>query len=309
MLSRLACALLLLGATVAGANDRSDAERLYDEGHALAEAGKPLEACAKFEQSLAKDPRQVGVLMNLALCSERSGKIATALALYQEAFDRASEAGLAGTRDKASSEIARLMANVPQLMIAHAAPPLPGERLVIDDAVIANDRTTLSLDPGRHAVVVTAPGRLPFETTIKLDLGGRTKLVVPVLEAPRATVVVAPSARRPIGKVMMAGGASALAVAVGLAIYAHHDYRGLFGGSTPHCGVHPSVNGEPVCDAFGVAQADHDRRLANGSLITGAVGIAIALAGVALWWPASSDPHVAPMATASGGGLSVVGSF
>jgi tetratricopeptide (TPR) repeat protein len=307
--SFLLCVVLTALAPIAAAGDPPDAERLYNEGRALMDAGKPVEACEKFEQSLAKDPRQVGVIMNLALCNERAGKVATALRLYREALDRATEANLAGVRARASAEIDRLAPEVPVLTLAIDA-PLPGEKLVIDDAVIPSSRTTVSLDPGRHAVVATAPGRLPFETTVTLVRAGREALRIPRLELPRQTVVVAgASSRRPIGKILTAGGAATVLVAGGLALYARHDYDALFAGTTPHCGSFPRVDGQPTCDAAGQSRSERDHKLGTAGLITGAVGLAAALTGVTLWVTAPADTQLSPIVTATGAGVILRGAF
>ena len=308
--SVIALATVAALARVAAADDPSDAERLYREGRALIDAGKPVEACAKFEQSLAKDPRQVGVIMNLALCNERAGKVATALRLYREALDRATEAGLAGVRARASAEIERLTPEVPQLTLVATGAPLPGEKVVIDDAVIAGDRSRLALDPGRHAVVVTAPGHLPFETTITLVRAGREELRIPALEIPRRSVIVSgPSARRPVGKITAVGGAAIVVVAGGLAVYARRDYDALFGGSAPHCGSHPAVGGEPTCDDVGQARSERDHKIGTAALITGAVGLAAALTGVALWLSAPADTRLSPMVTSRVAGVALHGRF
>src|SRR5687768_12791848 len=78
--------------------DKPAAVKLFEEGRAELQAGRPDAACKKFEQSIRKDPRAVGTLLNLALCNERQGKIASALALFVEAYDRATEAGEAEQR-------------------------------------------------------------------------------------------------------------------------------------------------------------------------------------------------------------------
>jgi tetratricopeptide repeat protein len=303
------CVVVVALARVAAA-EPSDAERLFDEGRALIAAGKPVEACAKFEQSLAKDPRQVGVLMNLGLCNERAGKIATALQLYREAFDRASEANLGGVRAKAAAEIERLTPEVPVLTLVPAGAPVPGEKLVIDDLVIAGGRTEVPLDPGRHAVVVTAPGRLPFETTVVIARAERKPLRMPVLEVPRQPVIVAgPSVRRPAGRLMVIGGGAAVLAAGGFALYAKHDYDGLFSGGAPHCGGFPRVSGEATCDGVGQSRSERDRKLGTGALITGALGLAVALTGVALWATAPAEMQIAPVVTTTGAGVVLQGAF
>lgn len=302
--------LIVALARGAAAEDAPDAERLYDEGRALLSAGKPAEACAKFEQSLAKDPRQVGVLMNLGLCNERSGKIATALQLYREALDRAIEANLAGVRAKAFAEIDRLALEVPVLTLVHAGAPAPGEKLVVDDVVVPRDRTALPLDPGRHSVVVTAPGRIPFATTIVLARAQCEQLTIPALEAPQHTVIVAGAwSRRLAGKLLTVTGAAAVLTAGGLALHARRDYDALFTGSAPHCGQFPDVHGQATCDGIGQSRSARDHTLGTAALITGAAGVAVALTGVALWLTAPTDMRIAPALTRTTAGVTLSGSF
>jgi hypothetical protein len=181
------------------------------------------------------------------------GKVATALQLYREAFDRAS---------------------------------------------------------GRHSVVVTAPGRLPFETTVTLVRAGREQLRIPALEVPRRAVIFAgASARRPIGKITTAGGAMIVVVAGGLAVYARRDYDALFAGSAPHCGSSPPVGGEATCDVVGQSRSERDHRIGTAALITGAVGLAAALTGVALWVSAPADTQLSPTVTGTAAGIMLRGTF
>jgi hypothetical protein len=314
-----AALVLLLVATAARAQPKSDAERLFEEGRALIEAGNPDEACAKFEQSLAKDPRQVGVLMNLGLCNERRGKIGTALRLYQEAFDRASEARLSGVRDAAKDQIAQLAPKVPVLVITRA--PLPGEKLVIDDRVIPSTTTELALDPGLHAVVLTAPGHLPFETHVELVVGEREALVLPALRVPEPGIVAAPassrSSRRTAGKVTTLVGAGIGVAAGALAIYAKLDYDALFddpdgdGPKLASCGAQPPIEGKPACDDDGQSRSERDRSLMTGAAVIGVVGIATAATGLVLWLtaPTESQTRITPTASTDGVGFAVTGRF
>jgi predicted Zn-dependent protease len=66
--------VIVLVAGRAAAQTPSEAETLFREGLALLEAGKPAEACERFERSILKDPRAIGVLMNLGRCNERAGR-------------------------------------------------------------------------------------------------------------------------------------------------------------------------------------------------------------------------------------------
>lgn len=306
-MGRLVAIGILLAVTSASAQNKSEAARLFEEGRALLEQGKPLEACQKFEQSIAKDPRQTGALMNLALCNERTGKIATALRLYQEAFDRANEANLARTRELASDAISRLSSKVPVVRFRRAGTPAPSEKLLVDDVVVQLHDDELRVDPGRHIVVLTAPERLAFQTSLELDAGERKEVVLPVLALP---VIVAPSSRRFAGKITVAAGAALLLTSAGIAFYAKRDYDSLFEGSPIHCGVYPPIDGRPACDDEGQARSENDHRLATAATVIGAVGVAAAIAGVVIWLTAPSEtPKVTPAVSASGAGVIVHGTF
>src|SRR5687768_14050398 len=130
--------------------DKPAAMKLFDEGRAELEAGRADAACKKFEQSIRKDPRAVGTLLNLALCNERQGKVASALALFIEAYDRANEANQVEQRRAAEEHIATLRTQVPVVAISYAGPHLTGEKLLIDDRVVAQDEREVPLDPGPH---------------------------------------------------------------------------------------------------------------------------------------------------------------
>jgi len=94
-----------------------------------------------------------------------------------------------------------------------------------------------------------------------------------------------------------------------LALYAKHDYNTLFDGSVPHCGMYPEVGGVPTCDEAGQVRAAHDRQLANGALITGGVGLAIALTGAALWFSAPTEAQLAPTLTTTSVGMMLTRAF
>ncbi len=285
---------------------------MFEEGRALIEAGKPEEACLKFEQSIAKDPRQVGVLMNLGLCNERSGKIATALRMYQEAFDRAVDANLAATKDRAADEINKLAPKVPRIVFKRAGPALPDEKLVVDDVVVPA-RKELPLDPGRHTIVFTAPGRLAFETRVDLELLDRKQVVLPVLEVPRTKVVTRQTPTRLItGRIATFAGLGILLAGSGLVIYAKHDYDQLFDGGAPHCGVYTSLDGDPICDAYGQSRAERDRNIVIAGTVVSAVGLAAATTGLVLWLTSPTETTkttLQPIGTTTSVGVVLRGRF
>jgi tetratricopeptide (TPR) repeat protein len=312
----VACAI----ARVAVAQAPVEAERLFREGLALFDEGKFTEACEKFEQSIAKDPRALGTLMNLGRCNERRGKVATALAMYQEAFDRASEANATTTRDKAQERIAALAVQVPVVTFKRAAAPLAGEKLVIDDKVVPLTKTELTLDPGAHTLVLTAPGRLPFQQTITLAVSARLAVELPALELPKERTVVkrvGGSPQRALGKIATFGGAGLVVIAGAVTLYARHDYDKQFDdpdGSGPalaHCGAFPDVDGKRTCDEVGQARTDRARNLGTAAQLIGAVGITAAAAGLVLWLTAPTDERatLVPTGSATSAGLAIAGRF
>lgn len=284
--------------------DKPAAEKLFEEGRAELEAGRPDAACNKFEQSLKKDPRAVGTLLNLGLCNERQGKVASALALFIEAYDRANEAGQVEQRKAAEEHIATLRPQVPIVAISYSE-QLAGQKLVVDDRVVAADATELPLDPGPHTIVLTAPGRLPYETTVAVKAASRVPVKLPALALPQKGA----STQRVFAKVSLIGGGALLLGAGGLAIYARQHYHAQFDGSPPHCGIAPAIDGKEVCDAEGAAEVTRARRFATAATIVGSIGLVAIGAGVTLWLTGPGETRVVPNASATGGGVTLVGSF
>jgi TolA-binding protein len=81
--SRSAFVFCFFFATMARADARADAEKLFDEGRRAMQSGDYALACPKFEASNKADPA-VGTQMNLAMCWEKLGKTASAWAMYMQ---------------------------------------------------------------------------------------------------------------------------------------------------------------------------------------------------------------------------------
>jgi tetratricopeptide (TPR) repeat protein len=295
--------------------DTPAAVELFEQGRADLAAGNVDAACKKFDLSLRKDPRAVGTLLNLALCNERQGKVASALALFIEAYDRANESSSIEQRVAAEEHIATLRPQVPFLVISRAGTALPGEKLLIDDKVVSLDEKELAVDPGTHDVTLTAPGRLPFETQVSAKVSARVKLTLPELAVPRPGVV-RESWRRSYGTFATITGGALVALAGGGILYARHRYDQQFddpdgaGPKLAHCGSGPTTDdGLETCDRTGKSKVDSARTIGTTSAVIGGLGAATLVVGLYLWISAPSAVVVTPVAGPEGAGVRISGRF
>ncbi len=284
------------------------AERLFNEGVALSEQGKFAEACARFEESLARDARQLGAMLQLGRCNREQGKIATAMKYYQAARQQAIEARKVRSRDEAEQHIRELEADVPRLRFVRERDAYPGEKLLLDDNVVSLTEQ-LTPDPGTHTVTLTAPGRLPYETKLQIAAGERRDVTLPALDVPKNQLTTRErSTRRAVGKTLTIAGLGTAAVTGALAILAKRDYDGLFDSEDPHCGLYPDIGGKVACDDYGVSIADRDSKLVTFGVIGASVGLAVAITGVLLWATApdeTSTTTIVPTVDASGPGVMI----
>jgi hypothetical protein len=161
------------------AGDAALAEALFSEARQLMAQGKYAEACSKFESSNRADPA-TGTLLNLANCYEKLGKTATAWAVYVQ---------VAASPGALRTEFARqhadaLLPTLPKLTIQ--APSAPANASVARDGIAVPAGafgTAIPVDPGRHVIEATAPGRIRFHREVDVQSGTSTSVVV-VLPSP-----------------------------------------------------------------------------------------------------------------------------
>jgi len=254
------------------------ADQLFAEGKALLSSNL-LQACEKFEASLRINPAAIGTLLNVALCDEKLGKIASAVARFTEARDRAREQSLAEHLKLAEQHIAALAPSVPHLAIK-LAEVLPDTKVSIDDTlVLLTQLGDIPIDPGERVIVVSAPERLPFHARLVIGRDEHRELGVPRLER---SITVHSSQRR-IGQLVTLTGAVVFGAGLGVGLYARDVYRKQTGPGGPcHDGL---------CSAEGQTQTERARTLGNVGTAIGALGAAAGLVGIYLWY---SSPGSAP---------------
>jgi hypothetical protein len=187
----LAAAFLVAAAPAAlaedGAVDPAAAEALFKEARVLSDAGKLDEACPKYEASYKLDPAP-GTLLNLASCSERQGKTATAWSQYVETARVFRRRGDERRALFADGQAAKLEPSLAYATV-RAAALAEGETLRRDGVELsaAGLGAKLPIDPGEHTIVASAPGRKSATVTFTAVAKRTVDVAVPELEvAPAA---------------------------------------------------------------------------------------------------------------------------
>lgn len=212
-------------AAATGAQDPAAAAALFEAGRAAMAEGRYDEACLKFTESHRYDPNAVGTVLNLALCNEELGKVATASAHYAWALQRfpAGDERIAVARERKAAvdeRVAHLTLSAPSSEQANV--------VVLRDGIAVGQGTfgvALPVDPGRHEVVVQASGH--SDRHYAVDLAERERLTLELELGPaRAVTAPAPPIRSPSPEkaepkpgpntlAYVAGGVGVLGVGVG----------------------------------------------------------------------------------------------
>ena len=199
------CALLALLALHA-ASARAEAplaegvaEALFKQAREDMRRGNVAAACPKFAESERIDPSN-GTLLNLVLCEEKLGKVASAWLQAQKLVDRlpAGDPRIA----IAQRRVEALAGRVPKLRVqrSQSAPPVEIE---LDGVAIGASSLGIELpiDPGPHRITVKAPGRNDVTTELMIEEGQAYEHVAEPgapMESAAPPVVQAPVAAKPV---------------------------------------------------------------------------------------------------------------
>ncbi len=195
----LAIALLApLRASAQPGESAAVAEALFQQARDLVKQERYAEACPKLAESQRLDPK-LGTLLNLAVCNEKLGKIATAWAEYTSAAAIARREGQREREDFSREQIAALEKKLARVILQVAAPEA-GLSVTLDDQPMAGAvlGTPLPIDPGKHRVSATAPGKKAWSQDIDVPAKKTEVLVsIPALEAAPAAPPPIPPAPAP----------------------------------------------------------------------------------------------------------------
>ena len=310
---------------------RAVAQRLFEQGRALMQAGRFDEACPKLAESHRLDPAG-GTVLNLAICYEKHNKTATAWVTFEDARASARRDRNQQRLEYATKHIEALQSRLSYVTVV-VGDAAPGLDIRLDGRLLAPPvwGTDIPVDPGTHRVEASAPQRAAWthEVVIRRD-AERVSIAIPVLTpstdtlaepqpaqpskpvaAPPATTRAAPSTREPAAD--DAGGTSTLGYViggVGVAAVGFGSYFGIramsaWNDRNDHCDG-------TGCDEAGLVAGDD----ADGYAKLSNVGFGIGLIGLGLgtYLVLSDDAgargtRIEPTVASSGGGVTLRGAW
>ena len=161
---------------------RATAEKLYQDAYTLTQKGDHPRACKLYEESDRLDPAN-GTKLELARCYERTGRPASAWALYVAVAEADEASGRNNARAaEARARAGALEAELPRLMVVVPASITDRSSLTITrDGVPVGEAlwgTPMPVDPGQHTIRASRPEKRAWEGTVNVS-------------RPRETVTVA----------------------------------------------------------------------------------------------------------------------
>lgn len=150
------------------------AEALFTEARTLMASKRYAEACPKLAESQRLDPG-MGTLLNLAVCHEEEGRLATASAEYREVIATATRENRPDRRALAESKLKAIEASVPKLAVTPSArvQALESVSVTLDGLELRAPAWGVAapVDPGAHLVTVSAANHPSWTTTVPIQRG------------------------------------------------------------------------------------------------------------------------------------------
>lgn len=199
-------ALCLCATTFAGtaraeasASEKAVAEVLFDEGKQLMVGGDFAQACPKLEQSLRVE-EAIGTMLYLGECYEKTGRAASAWAMFREAASRAEAQGQSERAKQGAQRAKQLEGRLSKLTVEVANQnDMEGFEVLLNGKRV--EPTLLGLpmpiDTGNHLLEARAPGFVAWSTRVSISGTAVQALIdVPSLER-EAEVAAAPPSPPP----------------------------------------------------------------------------------------------------------------
>jgi hypothetical protein len=253
------------------------AQRLFDDGKAAMAEQRYAEACKRFAESHRLDPATGGTLLNLAVCNESLGKIATAWAEFEEAELFARHYGRPDREKLARERIAALRPRVSMLLVQEPLAWVAGLSLTVDGVAMGRAAWGgIPIDPGDHVVTVSAPGKLPWTSHVAVGtMRMSPTLAIPLLnDAPEASQPLPLPGRAPVGQKESTGSARPagfLLAGVGVPLIGVGAVFGL-------AAIHANSESKANCSRPGTCPPDVEgsRALLDANLSNVAIGVGVA---------------------------------
>lgn len=321
------------------------AEALFDDGKRLFDAGDYDKACAKFKESQRLDPA-TGTLLNLAICYERAGRLATAWSTFREA---ASSARAANQTDR--EEHARDMANKLEGKLARLTIVVSGSNNLPRGFFVNHDGeaqppaawgVSLPVDAGVRHLEAGAPGFITWKSEVAIKDAQKLTVTVPILALQGTVAPVPPPSTveeqkepapkdpppsaekskekekepatsvaesKPRNHLKTWGAVAISAGAVGLTVGSYFGIRALVKNTSSKNNC--NADDPNVCSRLGVDERDQARKAATMANVFMGVGAAALTTGVVLLIlsPKKTNTSVALAPTLGGGHLSFSGAF
>jgi hypothetical protein len=295
--------LVLVVTTTARANDSTLPIGSAAPVAAPMSGSQQHEACRELETRIVREPEPV-LRLALAECYAQLGRTASAWAQFREAAATAREAGQPELQAQAH---ARAKALEPELSYMTVSTWKSQRVLVtsddspLDESVLGS---AIALDPGRHLIAASAPGKRGWSKTIELGAhGDHITVSVPVLpddidllhnELQAAPIASDPpdtseasdggSVQRTLGLVAGAIGIAGVATGTVFGVKAASDWSDAKAQCNPY----------PYCGSEGARLAHEANTSAWVSNISFVAGIAGLTGGALLWFTADDEEQKAP---------------
>jgi tetratricopeptide (TPR) repeat protein len=285
-------------------DNRALAEMLFFTARGMMEAGRYPEACAKLTESYRLDPA-AGTLLNLAVCDQKQGKIASAWGEFRQSIAEARKANRPDREQLATDALAAVEPELPFLTITvpDAVRKVPG--LVISrNGVPLNAaawNTELPVDPGDVEIEETARDYKPKNLTIKIVNKQHATLSAEPLEL--APIFRPPppfwTTQRTVGAILFGAGVLAAGAGSYFGVVAINDKKN----SDAAC---PNdLAGQQRCTQSGVDNMNNASTAAWISDVSLGVAGAAALVGAYLFITGGQKEEASPTPSAADGSWSV----